>query len=158
MTWREKSLRVFWPDPKSEEERPMPWVTYSLLPLAQVKAQLWSLPYSPFHFLWDSRLSPAQSLISFHRLCAAFCSASWGSIQTKFFLPAANYGKTGIQEVRPREKVLWALVHRATSPQNSSPDRHSRWGSGLRQHKEHHKHIHGPIKMHILRKGMLKIC
>jgi len=27
-------------------------------------------------------------------------------------------------------------------------------GQGLQQRKEHHKHIHGPIKMHILRKGM----
>lgn len=63
------------------------------------------------------------------------------------------YKKSG-----PGKKCCGLLFTELPALRYSSPDWRSRWGSGLRQRKEYHKHIHGPIKMHILRKGMLKVC
>lgn len=48
-----------------------------------------------------------------------------------FFLLATNYGKTGTQEeVSPRTKMLWALVHRAADPWSCDPDQCLTYRSG----------------------------
>ena len=136
MNWRENSLRVFQPDMafRSQVRGRGMNTRHQLLPTPSCPGGASALLlYCPHYFQWHSWLPPTQTLSSFHQPCATFCSASWGSSHSRFFffLLATNYGKTGTQEeVSPRTKMLWALVHRAADPWSCDPDQCLTYRSG----------------------------
>lgn len=62
--------------------------------------------------------------------------------------------RTYIRSQSPEKKCCVLLFTELPALKTATPTSVLGRGQGLRQRKEHHKHIHGPIKMHILRKGV----
>lgn len=117
------SSSLTWPsDPKSEAKGPMPDTNFFPLPPVLGEPQL-------CYFT-----APTTSSDTPGCLWLRHSAASTNHVQLSVQLPGAaptagfsllatNYGKTDTQEeVSPRTKMLWALVHRAASPWSCDPD------------------------------------